>query len=101
MGSFEFLNRRPLEKGDDERIRSVLEPLNVDGRFLVQRCLRPDGSPQIVRVIDVRDRRTCQRDQYTDEIRSVARLLGKAGFDVWETSMSRSAWGDLEIHERS
>lgn len=101
MGSFEFLNRRPLEKGDDERIRSLLTPMNADGRFFVQRCLRPDGSPQIVRVIDIRDRRTDQKDQYTEEIRFVAGLLEKAGFDVRETSMSRSEWGDLEVHERS
>lgn len=99
MGAFEFLRRRPLEKGDDERVRDVLAPLNEDGRFLVQRCLGPDGTPRLVRVVDVRDRHTDEQDRHTEEIRTVARLLWEAGFDVYEMPVSRSAWGDLEIHE--
>ncbi|WP_343985932.1 hypothetical protein [Terrabacter terrae] len=101
MGAFEFLKRRPLEKGDDERIRELLTPLNADGRFVVQRCLDPDGIPQFVRVIDMRDRHTDEQERHTEEIRAVARLLWEAGFDVYETPVSRSAWGDLEIHECS
>jgi hypothetical protein len=101
VGRFDFLRRRPLEKGDDERIRRVLEPLNGDGRFLLQRCLNPDGTPRLVRVIDIRDRHVEEEDRHVDEIRTVARLLWEAGFDAYETPVSRSAWGDLEIHECS
>lgn len=101
MGAFEFLRRRPLDKGDDERIREVLAPLNVDGPFLLQRCVDRDGTPRLVRVIDIRDRHTNEQDQDVEEIRTVARLLWEAGFDVYETPMSRSEWGDLEIHECS
>lgn len=78
----------------------ALEPSNGDRRFLVQRCLNPDGSPRVVRVIDTRDRRTDEQDPH-DEIRVVARLLWEAGFDAYETPVSRSGWGDLEIHECS
>lgn len=101
MGTFDFLKRRPLEKGDDERIRHVLEPLNGDGRFLIQRCLNADGSPQLVRVIDIRDRHADEQNGHDKEIRAVARLLWEAGFDAYDIPMSRSAWGDLEIHECS
>lgn len=101
MGAFEFLKRRPLQRGDDERVREVLKPLNVDGRYVVQRCLDPDGIPRFVRVIDIRDRHTDEQERHTEEIRAIARLLWDAGFDVYETPVSRSAWGDLEIHECS
>jgi hypothetical protein len=101
VGAFEFLRRRPLEKGDDERVRDVHAPLNADGRFLLQRCLDGDGTPRLVRVIDIRDRHTDEQEQHLEEVRTVARLLLEAGFDVYETPMSRSEWGDLEIHECS
>lgn len=101
MGRFDYLSRRPLDKGDDEQIRRILEPLNGDDRFLVQRCLDPDGSPRLVRVIDIRDRHTAGQDQHAEDIRTVARLLWEAEFDVYEMPTSRSDWGDLEIHERS
>lgn len=101
MGKFDFLTRRPLEKGDDERIRTVLEPLNGDGRFVLQRCLNADGTPRLVRVIDIRDRHADEEHRHDEEIRTLARLLGEAGFDAYEMPMCRSPWGDLEIHECS
>lgn len=100
MGAFNFLNRRPLKKADDDRIWQVLEPLNEYGHFVVQRCLNPDGSPRLVRVIDIRDRLTAEQDQHAEEIRAVARLLWRAGFDAYEVPRFLSPWGDLEIHER-
>lgn len=101
MSRFNFLRRRPLEQGDDEQVRRVLAPLNIDGRFLIQRCIDPDGSPRLIRVIDVRDRYTADEGRHAEEIRRAAAMLWEAGFDVYELPTSRSDWGDLEIHERS
>jgi len=90
-----------LQGGDDERIRRVLEPLNGDGRFVLQRCLNPDGTPRLVRVIDIRDRHAEEEHRQGEEIRAVARLLCEAGFEAYEIPVCRSPWGDLEIHECS
>lgn len=101
MGVFDFLKERPLQAGDEERVRVVVSRLNADDRYVVARGVNSDGSVRVLRIIDVSDRVEGDESPQFERTEALVRLLRAAVFEAYKDRVTNSSWGDITVGQRN